>query len=231
MRYFFAWLGSKRAAKRDVAEPGILLDRAANANLPVPAGGIVLHNFYELALEEGVIAENDGLVTAVSPNALHDLLFNLARFPQLEAEMVVRPLHLTHFGPTSQPIRLDDTDQLTDSLCEGWSAQDGRRDLLLITLPKSQLVGTAVTHPNVATDQIILPDGQLDLPQLGRWLRPDDSLPPHAQRLQMLLRGLRRTFGDTGWEIEWVDDGRICWIWELKEIGKGESQEKPESMN
>ena len=231
MRYFFAWLGSKRAAKRDVAEPGILLDRAANANLPVPAGGILLHNFYELALEEGVIAEKDGRITPLSPHALHDLLFNLARFPQLEDEMVIRPLLPTHFGPTSQPIRLGDADQLADSLCEGWSAQNGRRDLLLITLPKSEVAGTAVTHPNAATDQLSLPDGQLDLPQLGRWQRRDDSLPPHAQRLQMLLRGLRRTFGDTGWEIAWVDDGRICWIWELKEIGKGESQEKPESMN
>jgi hypothetical protein len=201
VRYFFAWLGSKRAAKREVAEPGCLLDRAANANLPVPAGGIVLHNFYELAREEGVIAENDGLVTAVSPLALHDLLFNLARFPLLDDAMVVRPLLPTSFGPTSPPIRLDDAAQLANSLCEGWSAQDGRRDLLLITLPKKEVAGTAVTLPNTPTDQITLPESQIALPHLGRWQRPDDSLPPHAQRLQMLLRGLRRTFGDSGWEI------------------------------
>ncbi|MBK8900169.1 MAG: hypothetical protein IPM53_03210 [Anaerolineaceae bacterium] len=218
MRYFFAWLGSKRAAKRDVAEPGCLLDRAANANLPVPAGGIVLHNFYELAREEGVVQEKDGRITPLSPLALHDLLFNLARFPLLNDAMVIRPLHPTHFGPTSLPIRLDDAARLTHSLCEGWSGQDGRRDLLLITLPQRDVAGTAVTHPNAATDQIILPEGQLELPQLGRWQRPDDSLPPHAQRLQMLLRGQRRTFGDSGWEIEWMDDGRICWLWELKPI-------------
>jgi hypothetical protein len=218
VRYFFAWLGSKRAAKREVAEPGCLLDRAANANLPVPAGGIVLHNFYELAREEGVITENDGLVTAVSPLALHDLLFNLARFPLLNDAMVVRPLLPTSFGPTSPPIRLDDAAQLANSLCEGWSTQDGRRDLLLITLPKKEVAGTAVTLPNTPTDQIALPESQIALPYLGRWQRPDDSLPPHAQRLQMLLRGLRRTFGDSGWEIEWVDDGRICWLWELKPV-------------
>jgi hypothetical protein len=222
VRYFFAWLGSKRAAKREVAEPGCLLDRAANANLPVPAGGIVLHNFYELALQEGVITENDGLVTAVSPLALHDLLFNLARFPKLDEAMVVRPLLPTSFGPTSPPIRLDDAAQLANLLCKGWSVQDGRRDLLLITLPKTEVAGTAVTRPNAATDQIILPEGQIELPQLGRWQRPDDSLPPHAQRLQMLLRGLRRTFGDGGWEIAWVDDGRICWLWELSALNPRE---------
>lgn len=219
MRYFFAWLGSKRAAKREVAEPGCLLDRAANANLPVPAGGIVLHNFYELAREESVIAEKDGRITPLVPDSLHDLLFNLARFPQLDEVMVIRPLLPTGFGPTSAPVRLDDVAQLTNSLCEGWSVQDGRRDLLLITLPQREVAGTAVTQPNAVTDQITLPEGQLDLPQLGGWQRPDASLPPYAQRLQMLLRGLRRTFGDEGWEITWVDDGRICWLWELKPVG------------
>jgi hypothetical protein len=218
VRYFFAWLGSKRAAKRDVAEPGCLLDRAANANLPVPAGGIVLHNFYELALEEGVIAEKDGLVTAVSPHALHDLLFNLARFPKLDEAMVVRPLHPTSFGPTLPPIRLDDAARLANSLCEGWSAQNGRRDLLLITLPKMAVAGTAVSPPNADSDQIILAEGKMDLAQLSRWQRPDNSLPPHLQRLQMLLRGLRRTFSDSGWEVEWLDDGRICWLWHLSPV-------------
>ncbi len=218
MRYFFAWLGSKRAAKREVAEPGCLLDRAANANLPVPAGGIVLHDFYELAREEGAVQEKDGVITAVSPHALHDLLFNLARFPKLDGEMVVRPLHPTSFGPTLPPIQMNNAAQLANSLCEGWSAQNGRRDLLLITLPKSEVAGTAVTHPNATADQITLPDGQMALLQLDRWQRPDDSLPPHAQRLQMLLRGLRRTFGDRGWEIAWVDDGRICWLWEISTL-------------
>ncbi|MFZ1397836.1 MAG: hypothetical protein WAS33_13100 [Candidatus Promineifilaceae bacterium] len=216
MRYFFAWLGSKRAAKRDVAEPGCWLDRAANANLPVPAGGIVLHNFYELALAEGVIAEEDGLVTAVSPPELHHLLFNLARFPQLEGPLVIRPLHPNSFGPTLPPIQLDNPTQLSNSLCEGWSAQNGRRDLLLISLPENGVWGTAVSLPDATSDHLIQADSTTPLPRLTRWQRPDASLPPHAQRLQMLLRGLRRTFGDEGWEIEWVDNGRICWLWELK---------------
>lgn len=216
MRYYFAWLGSKRAAKRDVAEPGCLLDRAANAKLPVPDGGILLHDFYELALDEGIVQEKDGLITAVSPQALHDLLYNLARFPRLEDELVLRPLHNNQFGPTQPPIQADDPATLTNSLCESWQSQNGRHDVLLITLPQTELAGTAVSLPNADSDQIILPEGKMSLAQLGRWQRPDSSLPPHAQRLQMLLRGLRRTFGDTGWGIEWMDDGRICWLWKLK---------------
>ncbi len=226
MRYYFAWLGSKRAAKRDVAEPGCLLDRAANANLPVPAGGILLHDFYELALDQGVVQENDGAITAcpepaegaVSPQALHDLLYNLARFPRLEGEMVLRPLHNNQFGPTQAPIQPDDPAALTNSLCECWQSQNGRHDVLLITRPQTELAGTAVSPANADADQIILPEGKLSLAQLSRWQRPDSTLPPHAQRLQMLLRGVRRTFGGAGWEIEWLDDGRICWLWELKPL-------------
>jgi hypothetical protein len=203
-----------------VAEPGCLLDRAANANLPVPTGGILLHNFYELALEEGMVQEKDGLVTAVSPPALHHLLCNLAHFPQIEGDMVIRPLHPNSFGPTLPPIQMDNPNQLSGSLCEGWSSQNGRRDLLLISLPANGVWGTAVSPPDATTDQLIQADSTTPLPRLTRWQRPDDSLPPHAQRLQMLLRGLRRTFGDVGWEIEWVDNGRICWLWEIKPTGK-----------
>jgi hypothetical protein len=32
------------------------------------------------------------------------------------------------------------------------------------------------------------------------------------QRLQQLLRGVRRTFGQGNWQIDWLDDGRICWL-------------------
>ncbi|MCB9006043.1 MAG: hypothetical protein H6656_01405 [Ardenticatenaceae bacterium] len=152
MRYFFAWLGSKRAVKREVPEPGCLLDKAAANNLPVPSGGILLHNFYELALEEGVIQVEDGLVTAVSAPALHDLLFNLARFPLLDVPMVVRPLHPNQIGPALSPVQLDNPTQLSSSLCEGWTTQNGRHDLLLISLPENGVRGTAFPQ-NATTDQ------------------------------------------------------------------------------
>ena len=215
MKYYFAWLGSKRAAKRSVAEPGCLLDKAAQVNLPVPSGGILLHEFYELAMTEGIIQQEEDGLTAVSPQELHNLLFKMARFPQLDGAVVIRPLHETQFGPTQPSIQADDYTQLSNSLCEGWQTQNGRHDLLLITLPETKVAGTAVSRPNTASDEIILPGEEMTLPRLGRWQRPDNSLPPHARRLQMLLRGLRRTFGDVDWEIEWKDDGRICWLWKI----------------
>ena len=215
MRYYFAWLGSKRAAKRDVAEPGCLLDKAAANNLPVPAGGILLHDFYELALAEGVVQQENGQPTAVSAPDLHHLLYEFARFPRLEKKVVLRPLQGQQLGPEQVPLSADDP-LLAKSLCEAWQQQNGRHDVLLITHPQATVAGTAVTQSQIATDKIVLPEGSMELEQLGLLQRPDNTLPPHMQRLQMLLRGVRRTFGDTGWEVVWKDDGRICWLWEFK---------------
>lgn len=216
MIYYFAWLGAKRAAKRGVAEPGGLLDKATQANLPVPAGGILLHRFYEMALAEGVIWQEDGAITAVSPQELHHLLYKIARFPRLEGEVAIRPLLNDQFGPTIQPIKATDPVALTDSLCEAWRQPTERHDLLIITLPKKGAAGTAITQPSTETDTVTTTENKITLPRLGRWQKPDTSLSPHFQRLQMLLRGLRRTFGDVGWEIEWKDDGKVCWLWQFQ---------------
>jgi hypothetical protein len=218
MKYYFAWLGAKRAAKRDVAELGCLLDQAANANLPVPAGGILLHNFYELALAEGFIQKNEGGITAVSPRELHKLLYGMARFPPLQQAVAIRPLLNNQFGDTLAPVQTMAAIPFINSLCEAWRQPTKRHDLLIITLPKTNIGGTAVTHPSKKTDSVTIAEAKSALPQLERWQRPDSSLPPHAQRLQMLLRGLRRTFGDVGWKIVWRDDGKICWLWQIQPL-------------
>ena len=219
MKYYFAWLGSKRAAKRGVCEVGSLLDQATHGNLPVPAGGILLEEFFQLALAEEIVQQNgDGVITAVSPQALHDLLYGMVRFPKIKEAVAIRPLRNNQFGTPISPINCLDPAALANSLCEGWQQQNGRHDLLIITLPQTQLMGTAVSPADATSDTIILPDEKITLPQLTLLQRPDNTLPPHAQRLQMLLRGLRRTFGHTGWEIKWMDDGRICWLWQLSPI-------------
>ena len=61
------------------------------------------------------------------------------------------------------------------------------------------------------------------LPQLqaGEW---PTSTEPFARRLQLLLRGVRRTFGPGNsatdwrgdWDIEWADDGEVCWLVQIR---------------
>lgn len=56
------------------------------------------------------------------------------------------------------------------------------------------------------------------LPQLRSGERADENLPGFVRRLQMLLRGVRRTFGRGAWRIEWADDGKICWLLQINPV-------------
>ena len=77
--------------------------------------------------------------------------------------------------------------------------------------------GTAVLNHNNEPDHttILNQDTQLEIPPLGRWGRTDDSLPEYGRRLQKLLRGVKRTFGNKISHVTWADDGHICWLLQL----------------
>lgn len=216
MKTPFIWLGSGRAKKRAVAEKGQLLDRAAQSSLPVPAGAILLDELYQLLLTEGVIVVENGRVHAPHPTWLHQTLYESIRFPLLDNLVAVRSAAVT----TTPPIL--DMDfavpaPLSYSLCELWSRYNaGRRDVLVMEMIAGDMKGTAVTHTAQDYDSITINGRSNPLPQLHRWQRPDAQLPDHLQRLQMLLRGVRRTFGSGAWLIDWIDDGRICWLLQVQ---------------
>ncbi len=42
--------------------------------------------------------------------------------------------------------------------------------------------------------------------------------PPFARRLARLLRAVRRRLGDRDWDVEWADDGRRCWLVQVRSI-------------
>lgn len=216
----FIWLGAKRTRKHPVSDKGKLLDIAASRGLPVPNGGILLHELYQLLLTEGVIVLHEQRVTVADPTWLHETLHTGARFPRLGKPVAVRAA----FAPGSEhvPARLDvdfDNPQaLSNSLCAIWSAAApaARRDVLVMEMVTRQVAGTAVTDPTQPHDAIHS-EHTFTIPQLTGWQRPTASLPSYAQRLQQLLRGVRRTFGPTApWRIEWVDDGAICWLVQIQ---------------
>ncbi|MCA9999685.1 MAG: hypothetical protein KDE56_28175, partial [Anaerolineales bacterium] len=90
-----------------------------------------------------------------------------------------------------------------------------RRDVVIMQMVAAQTGGVAFSTAGEATDRAEVTLGEsesLVLPQLGWGKRPLTTLPPFAQRLQQLLRGVRRALGDGNWEIAWLDDGRDCWL-------------------
>lgn len=221
----FVWLGSKRAQKNGVAEKGWRLDMAMRAGLPVPHGGILLDDFYWLAVEEEVVTVAEGHLHIPAPAALHDLLYTAVRFPQLDKPCAVRPLFAPAvIGlPPCLNIPVTDAASLAAALGALWVAaaaagEAARHDILIQEMVTTKTVGTAVTSPDGGHDIVTTGDDSYPLPQLGLWQRPESRVPPHAQRLQKLLRGLRRTFGQGGWQVAWADDGRVCWLLQLHAV-------------
>lgn len=225
----FVWLGADRARKWSVGKKALLLDTAASAGLPVPAGAILMDELFQLFLEEGVVStpvDNGSVVTDFDADWLYESLYEGIRFPRFDKPAILRAA----FSALEQPLAsaakahvdMNDPDEFARALCSVWSVSPDpgiafRRDVLVMEMVEGKVEGTAVTTKNADVDQITTQDDTFAIPQLtGFFPRIDSNLPPYAQRLQKLLRGIRRTFGQGTWQIDWLDDGEICWVVKVK---------------
>ena len=221
---FFVWLGSNRARKQGVGEKGVLLDRATRARLPVPSGGILLDRFCKGALADGLLVKEKGRIICPDPDLLHEALYQAARFPKLAKPVTVRPLFVVEDGRFSprHNIHFTEPSELARSLCEVYSAahpESERWDVVVMEMVEVAASGTAVTRTTPAIDTITCNEQSLTLPHPGSFQAVTQDVSPVAQRLQKLLRGVRRTFGKGEWTVDWADDGEVCWV-----LGLGESR-------
>lgn len=232
---YFVWLGSGRARRRKVAERGVFLDRAAQAGLPVPPGAILLQELFQALTEKGVIENRADRTVIPDPELLHNTLFYSVHLPRFTRPVVFAPLFTPDALPTAgagsppphSPIDMNDPDQVTQALASLWPCavrrSGGRADLLLMESIDAETTGQAYTLASEAFDRLEMtrsgPEPYQELPRIRGWLKPAVDLPPYARRLQMLLGGVRRTFGRGDWAIEWADDGAICWLRDLSIAG------------
>ena len=219
----FIWLGSKRAEKRGVAPIGARLDYAAKMGLPVADGAILLHEFFELLLDSELIHWQNGRFHADDPQEIHDALYTAVRFPKITKPVIVYPAFPTNESSANAAVEFTNAVQLTNSLFTVWQAagpptSDLRRDVLVQEKINFDVQGSIVSKPNEPHDQVFLDVQTLNISRLNRWEPSDKTLPDFAQRLQKLMRGLRRTFGDESWEVAWGDNGRICYLTQLKKF-------------
>ncbi|RMG95081.1 MAG: hypothetical protein D6706_12845 [Chloroflexi bacterium] len=216
MKLYFVWLGSGRARRQGIGRGGILLDEASRAGLPVPQGGILLNTFWQLALKTKTAEYHNNQLHITHPNQLHHLLYDIARFPRIDTPAIMRLLNLTHSHiPPLTNLTPDNPESLAHAITTLWTATPPltHPDILIQTQINARHTGTAVTHPEQSHDLAYTPDHPDGLPlrPLRAW-QFADKLPDHLRRLQLLLRGVRRTFGKQPWQISWQDDGRICWL-------------------
>ena len=232
----FVWLGSGRAKRRKVEHSGLMLDRAARAGLPVPDGAILLDEFFRVCLEEKLVKVSDGRVVILDAELLFNTLLFSVRLPQFRRPVVLRPCFSTDPcpGPMSEgpqynrkPVDFMDREALMEMLGAVWSGivqhvPAHRADVLILETVAAGTTGQAVTCSGKTTDWVTVRSGEaaagarFELPQLTGWRMAEPSVPPFIQRLQMLLRGVRRTFGKGNWALEWADDGSVCYLVDVK---------------
>ncbi|MBK8135133.1 MAG: hypothetical protein IPK52_04740 [Chloroflexi bacterium] len=124
------------------------------------------------------------------------------------------------------PREVDAADSQGDS-------QAVRRDLLVMEMVSAERSGVAFTEREFEDDLVNFVSGTserllggqisgeaLSLPKLRGWEKmplPRD-LPSWTARLQRLLRDIRRWLGAQDWDVEWADDGKICWLVQLRPV-------------
>jgi hypothetical protein len=231
----FIWLGSGRARRRKVEHSGLTLDRAAKAGLPVPDGAILLDEFFQICLQEQLVMMTDDGVVVPDAELLHNTLLYSVHLPRFIRPVVLRPCLPADLcpeppfaGPSldTKPVDIVDAQAVIEMLSGVWSSiarhsSANRADVLMLENVVSAATGQAITSSGEVADQVYVRAGEatfgarLELPQLTGWRIPEQVHPPYVRRLQMLLRGVRRTFGEGRWALEWADDGSVCYLIDL----------------
>ncbi len=237
-------LGSDQAARHGCGTKAVLLDRAARARLPVPAGVIVLDEAWQFAIERGLVrVEGAG---ARRPISVPDpsLLVHLIGLPSFQGPLAIRAAFSEEVGAGEGPagsfvpgLFVDGRrpGALAAGLAGVWSAAFGRprafrRDLVVQDMVRARHAGIAVTEPGYEDDVVEVIETRTDgdagegpdapatllLPKRRR-REPPTEADPVAARLQVLLRSVRHAFGPGGWVLEWADDGQRVWVIELRE--------------
>jgi phosphohistidine swiveling domain-containing protein len=237
-------LGSGGAAARGCGPKAALLDRAAHAGLPVPPGVVVLDEAWHSALARGLVRlEGTGSRQTVSvPDPT--LLVHLLGLPQLDTLLAVRSAFSLEDGSTDSLAGAFVTGLFVDgrrsaALAAGlagvWASALGRppglrRDVVIQAMVVAGHAGVAFTEREHEDDLVNATEGTAEellggrvagesyrLPKRRRWdrLTEADAL---ARRLQGLLRGVRRVFGEVDWDVEWADDGEHIWLVQVRAV-------------
>jgi len=212
-------LGEGAMTAAGVSGKAANLDRARAAGLAVPAGVVVLDR---ASVAEAAIAAAhrvSGAVAVRSAFSVEDRA-DSAMAGHFHTELDVAP----------------DADALSAAIAAVRASGDAsfRRDVIIMEMVSATSAGVAFSEPGWPDDLVNhvsgLADGlvggleagkRVSLPRFRRW---EGRLPFVASgttwqsRLQLLLRDVRQKFGDSGWDIEWADDGTECYLVQIRPI-------------
>jgi pyruvate,water dikinase len=202
----FVVLGSGTAAAEGLAPKAALLDRAKRAGLPVPAGIILPEAGDDLHI----------------PAWLSDSLAVRSAFG---AEDGTTESRAGHFA-TLLRVPPQEVAAAVDEVRASGGHAPGR-NILIMDMVEATTSGVAFSEPGYADDLIESTTGTAEALVAGREQATIDRLArllpgerPRqtgwTARLALLLRDIRREFGDEGWDIEWADDGVDCFLIQIR---------------
>jgi pyruvate,water dikinase len=208
-------LGSGKLTAAGVAPKAARLDEAKGRGLPVPEGAVVLDGAdAQVAAAELAAAYSTPLAVRSAFSAEDTAGSSMAG--HFHTALDVQP------DPAAIRTAIDDVRRSGDA--------DIRRDVLVMPMIDARRAGVAFTEPGWQDDIVNVVSGQgeqlvsgaqtgdrIELPRIRRRERPTASTPWEA-RLQELLRDTRVEEGDEPWDIEWADDGTMCWFLQIRPI-------------
>lgn len=221
------------------------LDHAARHGLPVPRGIVLLDALWRRLLAvELLTADGEGVHRGDTGPFLAEL--RLPEWMRADDLLAVRSAFAcedgaqqSHAGRFHSELRVvrGDTTALVQALARVWDSsltedvEVTRRDVLVMRMVDARHAGVAFAQQEHEDDLVEHVAGtaeglvagrehgaRVELPRLRRFERADATLPPWQQRLQLLLRDVRRVFGAGDWDVEWADDGTKCWLLQARPL-------------
>lgn len=207
-------LGSGRAGARGVAPKAAMLDRARASGLAVPPGIIVTPTVDPAHL--------------VLPDELGDAVAVRSAFGAEDRPDASLAGHFL----TELDVPGDEVAASIDRVRASAGTHAAMRtDVLVMRCVDPVVAGVAFSEDGYEDDLVNAVAGRADrllagtepgqafrLARLRRFERPAATLAPWQRRLSELLRAVRHEFGPGGWDVEWADDGRCCWLVQVRPV-------------
>ncbi len=219
-------IGGPDSGVADTAPKSAMLHRATLAGVAIPFGIVIPDDAFDVWCTEGypLPAELRGSLLVIrSAFSVEDA----ARF--------------THAGAFGSVLRIpgDDRAAIAAAAAQVRASGEGavpRRDLIVMALVTAKHAGVAFTEREHEDDLVNMVNGTaeellagsvsgqtLDIPRCRRGEATDVLLPSWAQRLQRVLQQIRELaavnrWGSGDWDVEWADDGKVCWVVQLRPV-------------
>lgn len=204
-------LGSGLVSQRGIGGKAARLDQARLAGLPVPAGFVIPDGATPPDLRRWLSATQTDSLAVRSAFSAEDL-----RHDSLAGWFTTK----LNVGEQAFVAAVEEVRASADRAPGAF-----RRDVLVMAMVAADRAGVAFSEPETYDDRVNVATGTAERlvggDEAGEAVmipRLEPAAPGWQRRLQQLLDDVRRVFGDEPWDVEWADDGAVCWLVQVRPV-------------